>query len=45
MKYYIIDYMGNVLGEFTTKEKAENILESAYTKEQIEKDELEIIEG
>ena len=45
MKYYIVDCMGNVLGEFATKEKAENILESAYTKEPIEKDDLELIEG
>lgn len=44
MRYYIVDRLGNVLGDFENKTKAELTLQSAYTEEQIKNEELEIIE-
>ena len=44
MRYYIVDNMGNVLGDFENKTTAELQLQ-AYTEEQIKNEELEIIEG
>ena len=45
MKYYIVDNMGNVLGEFANKQKALDTLQTCYSPEQIESEELEVIEG
>lgn len=52
MRYYITDNQGNIYGDFSSLEKAKNSLsdtieqlKSEKTIEEIEKLELEIIEG
>lgn len=44
MRYYIVDNLGNVWSDFQNYDEAEIALYN-YTIEQIEKNELEIIEG
>lgn len=44
-RYYIVDNKGNVWGDFPDRKVAEMHLSNDYAKEQIEKEELEIIEG
>ena len=44
-RYYIVDNKGNVWGDFGDRKVAEMHLSNNYTKEQIQKEELEIIEG
>lgn len=42
-RFYLVDNSGNVLGEYESRMAAELAL-GAYTDEQIEQDEIEIIE-
>lgn len=44
MRYYIIDYQGNIWAESTDITKIKAILNN-YTKQEIKENELEIIEG
>lgn len=44
-RFYIVDNDGNVLGDFGDRKVAEMHLLNNYSEEQIEKEELEIIEG
>ena len=45
MRYYIVDSNGTVYGDFDTLKTAQAHLENDYSKEEIENNELEIIEG
>lgn len=44
MRFYIVDNMGNVYGDFGSRSEAEACLQN-YTSRQIQEYELEIIEG
>ena len=45
MRYYIVNYKGEVLGEDDTRERAEQKMVLRFTQEEIEQDEIEVIEG
>ena len=45
MRYYIVNYKGEVLGEDDTRERAEQKMVLMFTQEEIEQDEIEVIEG
>lgn len=43
MRYYIVNYKGEVLGENDTRERAEQEMVLRFTQEEIEQDEIEVI--
>ena len=45
MRYYIVNYKGEVLGEDDTREGAEQRMILMFTQEEIEQEEIEVIEG
>ena len=45
MRYYIVNYKGEVLGEDATREGAEQKMALMFTQEEIKQDEIEVIEG
>lgn len=45
MRYYIVNCKGEVLGEASNREEAESKMRAMFTLEEIERDEIEVIEG
>ena len=45
MRYYIVNYKGEVLGEDDTRERAEQRMTLMFKQEEIEQEEIEVIEG
>lgn len=45
MRYYIINYKGEILGEASNREEAEAKMRAMFTLEEIAADEIEVIEG
>ena len=45
MRYYIVNYKGEVLGEDDTREGAKQRMMLMFTQEEIEQEEIEVIEG
>lgn len=44
MRYYIVNYKGEILGEADTKEQAESLMNLRFSANEIEDDEIEVIE-
>lgn len=43
MRYYIVDYKGEVFGEADTKKEAEQIMMLMFAQEEIRQNEIEVI--
>ena len=43
MRFYIVNYKGEILGEASTREEAEMIMQMKFTQDEIKEQDIEVI--